>query len=209
MIGSRLDIFGAVLVVVLCGYCFCFAAGASDLRLVIELCRHGDRGPIVLFPKDTYYSNPRDVNAWPIGLGQLTGIGMKQHYELGQKLRQKYIVEENLLEEVYDYEKILIRTTSVDRTVMSAISQMMGLFNGTGPSDALPYKYQPIALTNVPKDENDYLLRSYEPHCNRLSWDIDKNLVSSEEARALDEKYTKNQFYERMKEATPPNKKIA
>mmetsp|Transcript_20575 Transcript_20575/g.83465 ORF Transcript_20575/g.83465 Transcript_20575/m.83465 type:complete len:102 (-) Transcript_20575:2909-3214(-) len=60
--------------------------GPKSLRLVIEVCRHGDRAPLFTFPKDVlpYWS-------WPQGRGQLTPLGERAHYELGRMLRKRYV----------------------------------------------------------------------------------------------------------------------
>ncbi|KAJ8906807.1 hypothetical protein NDN08_003293 [Rhodosorus marinus] len=96
--------------------------GPKSLRLVIEVCRHGDRSPLFTFPKDVlpYWS-------WPQGRGQLTPVGERAHYELGRLLRKRY-VETGFLLPTYNASQIHVRSTDIDRTLMSAMAQLSGLY---------------------------------------------------------------------------------
>ncbi|KAH0785814.1 histidine acid phosphatase [Histomonas meleagridis] len=85
---------------------------------------------------------------------QLTINGMKQHYELGSKFREKLINEYHFLPEYYDPDLIYLRSSHSDRCVRSLISFIHGLYppeyseqkidivSGTGvlePLDPTPY----------------------------------------------------------------------
>ena len=52
--------------------------------------------------------------------GELTSVGERQHYVLGQTLRERYIKNTQFLAENYNYEEIYVRSTNVNRTIMSA-----------------------------------------------------------------------------------------
>jgi hypothetical protein len=64
-----------------------------DLHLVVTIFRHGDRTPLQLF-KNT-------PSEWPEGLGELTGVGMKQHYDLGSEYRKRCVKSLLLLTHMY------------------------------------------------------------------------------------------------------------
>jgi Histidine phosphatase superfamily (branch 2) len=93
-----------------------------ELLLVVELCRHGDRSPLYSFPNDIL-----PATSWKEGIGQLTGIGQRAHYDLGRRLRER-LVSTGFLKPTYSVDEVYIRSTTVDRTLMSAYSQMAGLF---------------------------------------------------------------------------------
>ena len=99
-----------------------------------QLWRHGDRSPVGTFPTDT---NQEDK--WPQGWGQLSAVrvfliflfilfvinrqkGMAQHVRLGKKLRQRYIEQLGFMGEHYKNHEIYVRSTDVNRTLISAIS---------------------------------------------------------------------------------------
>uniref|UniRef100_A0A3B3YPR4 Lysosomal acid phosphatase n=1 Tax=Poecilia mexicana TaxID=48701 RepID=A0A3B3YPR4_9TELE len=114
------------------------------------LFRHGDRSPVTAFPTD-----PHQESAWPQGFGQLTQVGMRQQYELGQYLRTRY---KDFLNESYIRHEILVRSTDVDRTLMSAEANLAGLYPPEGQQIFQPsLKWQPIPVHTVPQNEEKLL----------------------------------------------------
>lgn len=59
---------------------------------------------------------------WPQGPGQLTEVGQRQHYILGQELRRRYITERSqpLLDAVYNSNQVLVHSTFRERCYDSA-----------------------------------------------------------------------------------------
>jgi hypothetical protein len=100
----------------------------SHLVAVVELCRHGARTP-------THFIKPWDnYTIWPQGPGELIPEGMRQHYLIGTELRRRYMFETQLLLPNYFQPEIRVFSSDVNRTLMSAESQIQGLYPaGTGP----------------------------------------------------------------------------
>ena len=86
--------------------------------MVFEVTRHGARGSL-----NTEYFNS---TFWP--RGELTQVGKRQHYLIGQQVRDKYIKEKKLLSERYNPKEVLVRSTNMNRTIESALSQLVGLY---------------------------------------------------------------------------------
>lgn len=104
-----------------------FATVTSRLVAVVELCRHGARTPTKFWPWD--------AGRWPEGQGELLPEGMRQHYFIGQVLRTRYVQNEKLIMPFYYQPEIFVYSSDHNRTLMSAESQIQGLFpNGTGPN---------------------------------------------------------------------------
>ncbi|KAM4617529.1 lysosomal acid phosphatase isoform 2-T2 [Discoglossus pictus] len=123
---------------------------ARELRSVTVVYRHGDRSPVKAYPKDMHQES-----AWPQGFGQLTQIGMKQHWDLGQELRARY---KGFLNESYDHHEIYVRSTDVDRTLMSAESNLAGLYPPAGSQIFNPnISWQPIPVHTVPESKDKLL----------------------------------------------------
>ena len=125
----------------------------DKLVFVVDVIRHGDRTPTRTLDVVPY--------VWQEGLGQLTATGMQQSYQLGSKLRKRYIDEHGLLPNQYQPETLYIRSTDYDRTLMSAQSLLLGLYPlGTGPmlphtnELALPSGFQPIPIHSQSREED-------------------------------------------------------
>lgn len=117
--------------------------------MVIEFARHGAREPIY----DYFNSTPFDSK------GELTPVGMRQHYLLGQTLRKLYVEKEELLSENYDSKEIYVYSTNYNRTILSAMSQLYGLYPlETGPiiEDSIEKKYLNPPFETNNSDFNEY-----------------------------------------------------
>jgi len=126
----------------------------ETLVFAIDVIRHGDRTP------EKGLSTVH--HQWAEGLGQLTPVGMQQEYQLGKSKRSLYVDQYHLLPANYTAGTVFVRSTGLDRTLMSAESFMMGLYPpGTGPhlkaGSALPDGYQPVPIRTVPGEEEKLL----------------------------------------------------
>jgi hypothetical protein len=123
-----------------------FAKDTPDF--VLELFRHGARA----VEKDKY-----DDTWGDIGYAELTSVGIRQHYVMGKLLKEKYA--DLLLP--YNPSKIHVYASGCNRTLMSAISQLYGVYEESGPSVptnmdqdlALP-PYKESELVNINKTLN-------------------------------------------------------
>ena len=164
---------------------------------VIVLFRHGSRAPL---------SNVYDLS-WPTNLlGELTATGMRQQFNLGTQLREEY---SNLVPDYYDPDTFYVRSTDLNRTIMSAESFLLGFFPfESGPnitnlnpeldtppynisdtvkakiealgSSALPFNYIPIPV-HVVEVAQDYLLYSFNTEACPLAPTMKASAQQSEE----------------------------
>ncbi|XP_068092366.1 prostatic acid phosphatase [Hyperolius riggenbachi] len=136
-------------------------AAEKKLKCVIAVFRHGDRSPIATYPNDKYKED-----SWPDGFGQLTELGIQQHYELGRFMRNRY---SGLLNETYKRHEFYVRSTDVDRTLMSAQANIGGLFQNTD-NQYLHHNitWQLIPIHTMPQVE-DYMLYMPRENCPRYN----------------------------------------
>nr|BAE37304.1 unnamed protein product [Mus musculus] len=145
---------------------------AKELKFVTLVFRHGDRGPIETFPTD-----PITESSWPQGFGQLTQWGMEQHYELGSYIRKRY---GRFLNDTYKHDQIYIRSTDVDRTLMSAMTNLAALFPPEGISIWNPrLLWQPIPVHTVSLSEDRLLYLPFRD-CPRFE-ELKSETLESEE----------------------------
>ena len=113
--------------------------------LVIEICRHGARGPLY----------PEYDETWPEDqYNELTNVGMSEHFYLGKALAKRY---PEILKPPYNPDTILIRSTNADRTIASAVSQLNGIYYEAGANITLyqesiahpPYDFNVNILDNL------------------------------------------------------------
>lgn len=88
--------------------------------------------------------------------------GKERHYHLGHYLRQRY---DAFLSETYSDKEVYVRSTDVDRTLMSAASNLAGLFPPKGDQRwDQSLEWQPIPIHTVPQAEGNHRGRiNHEP----------------------------------------------
>lgn len=170
-----------VVVVILVLSYECSAAKRSkdngELIFAHVIYRHGDRTPIDPYPTDPW----NDPKFWSTGWGQLTNIGKQQHFELGKYLRARY---DGLISDHYNREEVFVRSTDVDRTLMSAMSNLAGLYPPVGDQvwkKDLPW--QPIPVHTVPEKLDSVL--AAKKYCAAYDDELDR-LLHSPEYRKID-----------------------
>ncbi|KAG8572764.1 hypothetical protein GDO81_012157 [Engystomops pustulosus] len=133
----------------------------KKLKFVVMVFRHGDRSPTKTYPKDKYQED-----SWPDGFGQLTELGMEQHFELGKYMRKRY---SGFLNETYSRHEVYVRSTDMDRTLMSAQTNLAGLYPPVGRQIwNKNMTWKPIPVHTVPLTE-DKLLSMPLKNCPRYN----------------------------------------
>ena len=181
---------------------------ACKIRFVFEIFRHGARSPILDGQNKTDYLG----KSW-IGDGELTSVGMRQHFLLGHRNR---LVYKDFLSPSYNVSEIYIMSTNYNRTIMSAYSQLQGLFPpSTGPElynnqtdlaippckntnfsdiqkelglNVLPFKSQVLPIHIIDKNAHQFSLHDY-PYCKGVKGIIDAN-IKKEEIKNFIQNYT-------------------
>ncbi|CAK8692790.1 unnamed protein product [Clavelina lepadiformis] len=163
-----------------------YEAAENDLELVFAnvVWRHGARSSLHSYPSDPY----NDKSIWPQGPGQLTQVGMSQEFELGQFFRLRY---NNLLSKQYNRSEIYIRSTDIDRTLMSAECNMAGLYPPSGQQEwnGTDTTWQPIPVHTVPV-ELDQLLVYPIKNCPKYS-KLLSQIYKSSQFKAMEDRYLK------------------
>ncbi|KAK9886481.1 hypothetical protein WA026_016764 [Henosepilachna vigintioctopunctata] len=142
---------------------FCLAE--DELLSVIVVFRHGARTPVEPYPNDPY----KNASYWPVGFGQLTDEGKRQHYDLGRWFRNRYngfVPDKNFEKYIY------VLSTDVDRTLMSAEANLAGFFP---PEQEFHQNllWQPIPI-HTRQEKNDEILAMKKecPKYNKLLEDL-------------------------------------
>ncbi|KAF7636024.1 Acid phosphatase [Meloidogyne graminicola] len=144
----------------------------DELILVQAFWRHGDRSPIT-----TYFNDPIKEDKWLQGWGQLTPKGMAQQVILGDKLAQRYIRDLNFVSPRYKSSEIYVTSTDFNRTLTSAISNMIGFYKNGEPGEDFPEGeddywwpkgFTPIAVHSTNKQQDSLVTDNTSP-CPRLT----------------------------------------
>ncbi|KAK2952373.1 hypothetical protein BLNAU_12635 [Blattamonas nauphoetae] len=134
-----------------------FSLFQAELISVQVLTRHGDR-----FPQKQY---PAPLTQWP-DLSTLTAVGMQQHYKLGQTFREHY---KQYFPENSDNASIYIRSSPISRTLLSARSQMLGLYPYSDEiEEGVPKNFPTIPIETILR-RYETVLRGYETCRNAKS----------------------------------------
>lgn len=119
------------LIILVLQFFFVAATFADELVLAQVVFRHGDRSPITVCKSDEYQEDK-----WPQGFGELSERGIQQTYDLGKRLRKRYVDQLKFVSSGYSSKEIYVRSTDVNRTLMSAASSMAGFYESNGKSFA-------------------------------------------------------------------------
>ncbi|KAL0099652.1 hypothetical protein PUN28_019804 [Cardiocondyla obscurior] len=152
----------------------CYGAQDLDLGTIVfanVLYRHGDRTPVRPYKNDPY----RNESSWPVPYGQLTNVGKHQHLLLGRWLRKRY---SDFLSDTYTPHDIYVRSTDVDRTLMSAEANLAGLYPPVKNQIWDSLKWMPIPVHTTPEKFDNILKGS--KHCPRYNYEMEKVLRSPE-----------------------------
>lgn len=132
------------------------STSSSVLDAVVVVFRHGDRTPVRPYHNDPY----RDRSYWPVDWGMLTNLGKRQHYDLGQYFRRRYA---DFLPQQYSEKDLYVRSTDVDRTLMSAEADLAGLYPPVkGDIWENGLSWQPIPIHTIP-EHSDAVLAAKKP----------------------------------------------
>uniref|UniRef100_A0A0K0FBI2 Histidine phosphatase superfamily (Branch 2) n=1 Tax=Strongyloides venezuelensis TaxID=75913 RepID=A0A0K0FBI2_STRVS len=133
-----------------------YCQGNSQLIFIQSIWRHGDRSPTSSYPGDLY-----DESAWPQGFGQLSTLGMQEHILLGKKIKNRYYDQLKFINKTYYNYDIYVRSTDVNRTIISAISNFIGFYYNSYTSDSFPNvpewpkNYVPIPIHTIDDDTDN------------------------------------------------------
>ncbi|VDN10591.1 unnamed protein product [Dibothriocephalus latus] len=143
------------------------------------LFRHGDRTPIETFPNDGHQFN----TTWPEGAGQLTQLGIEQQYLLGTWIRETY---NYFIPRQYHASIFHMRSTDFDRTLMSAMANLAGLFRHSNSSlEKYNIHWRPIPVHTV-KQTSEIMFASAP--CPRFKQLLEES-YKSDETKAFFDKH--------------------
>lgn len=114
---SRLSI--SVILLLATGGVLSIKKSTDNVVFIVELARHGARAPIHQVYEVDWVKYA--------GIGELTPVGQRQRYLLGLNTKERYpLFFNNRLK----YNEYWTRSTFFNRTIMSAFSHHMGIFDG-------------------------------------------------------------------------------
>lgn len=135
--------FLTIFVLVLVGYSM--AADYETIQIT-NFFRHGARAPNMNYFKLDWVES--------VGLGNLTGVGMRQHYVLGKQIKELY--PELLDYKTFNNFNIFAKSSQSYRTIQSAISHLNGIFQ---PGNSIDEGFG----LDVTSNNTENLMPNYSP----------------------------------------------
>ncbi|KAI5646198.1 histidine phosphatase superfamily (branch 2) domain-containing protein [Phthorimaea operculella] len=138
----------------------------TELVFAFMVHRHGDRTPAERNVLASLGLDNEEVNAlirqW--GYGQLTNVGRRTAYNLGEFIRRRY---DGLIAPRYNDSEIYIRSTDVTRAKMTVLTALSAAFPPVGENWSEDINWVPVPYTTLP-EKNDYILDP-SSSCPRLN----------------------------------------
>ena len=129
------------------------AKAKSEIVFVFEHFRHGARSSVYI---DKHNTDIYDIK-W-IGDGELTSVGMRMLYLIGVHIRTKY---NNIINKYTSPRELIVYSTDLNRTILSAESQLLGMFPPEKGEKIDPnlkkYSYPPNEIPLEAQNEIDRL----------------------------------------------------
>ncbi len=122
----------------------------AEVLYAVDIFRHGARTPIHNLAGVEY---PKLWNTRNIPNKNLTFNGFFQAQRLGVNARE-FFTKYSVLPNIHELDKVYIRTSGANRTIMSAAGYLSGLFDATKSSYP---SIQPFNIYSVPLREDDVL----------------------------------------------------
>uniref|UniRef100_V5IBV0 acid phosphatase n=2 Tax=Ixodes ricinus TaxID=34613 RepID=V5IBV0_IXORI len=117
--------------------------------LVFGIFRHGDRAPLMTYPKDTNQNS----KLWKLGFGELTKRGIQTMLKLGKYLKKRY---SEILKD--DPKATYVRSSPKPRCFNSAAFVLYELYPAKPPRKFDSENWFPFPITRVPEDHDKYTL---------------------------------------------------
>lgn len=126
-----------------------FCVSERELKFVYTHFRHGARGPALGLDSEgkDYFGQKWDYPQ------DLTGVGMRMHYSLGLRNRERYLILNNLLKNTFDSKEILIMSSEFNRTIQSALSQLEGLYGNLKEGELTEKEKENAIIPNILSDK--------------------------------------------------------
>ncbi|XP_011558083.3 venom acid phosphatase Acph-1 [Plutella xylostella] len=142
------------------------APGDTELVAAFVLFRHGDRTPdpseLATYPNAQFAPEI----FFPFGTGALTSTGKRRAFLVGQFLRKRY---DGFISQLYLPEEIIVRTTDLARTKMTAQAALAALYPPSPQQRWSPtINWQPIPYDYVPYHDDD-LVYWEDTNCPRYN----------------------------------------
>jgi hypothetical protein len=121
-------------------------ASAPKVLFIAELFRHGAR-----YPTRNIFNDP----VITANIGELSATGMRQQYLLGKAVKATY---PEVFSKVYNHTEIEFMSSHVARTVESAVSHLLGMYDlksGAELQTNDPKFIEPPYLQNLPNKDID------------------------------------------------------
>ncbi|XP_050551841.1 prostatic acid phosphatase isoform X4 [Spodoptera frugiperda] len=139
----------SVLLISLSGLCYSAdsVVDGTELLLTFLVHRHGDRTPIESSLSLTNRADELIEASAKYGYGQLTDLGKRRSYELGQFIRRRY---DELLSPTFNRSEIYVRSTDSTRAKMTVLTALAAVYPAPQDNWSNDINWIPIPYTTVP-----------------------------------------------------------
>ncbi|XP_022834525.1 prostatic acid phosphatase-like [Spodoptera litura] len=139
----------SVLLISLSGLCYSADSVVDDTELLLTFLihRHGDRTPIESSLSLSNHADELIEASAKYGYGQLTDVGKRRAYQLGQFIRRRY---DEFLSPTFNRSEIYVRSTDSTRAKMTVLTALAAVYPAPADNWSNKINWTPIPYTTVP-----------------------------------------------------------